>query len=73
MRIIVQIRSDRHVAGQITILVRDLDITYVHGLFRVGFRFRCLALNVNRHVHCTGGPTQIHLLSLFVRLFRCIV
>ena len=33
LRIIVQIRSDRHVAGQITILVRDLDIACVHGLF----------------------------------------
>ena len=41
LRIIVQIRSDRHVAGQITILV---DIAHVHGLLllsELSFQVSC--------------------------------
>ena len=59
----VKIRSDRHVAGQITILVRDLDIACDHGLFWVSIRFRCLALNVNRRVHCTGRSNPNYLVE----------
>ena len=34
----------------------------------MSFHFQCLSLNVNLHVHCIGGPTQIHLLSPSVRV-----
>ena len=37
------------------------------------FAFQVSFTERHMRVPCIGGPTQIHLLSLFVRLFLCVV
>ena len=53
------------------ILVRDLHIALVHQLFRVSFHVFHQTSTCT--FHCIGGPTQIHLLSLFFGIFLCMV
>ena len=66
------VRFDRPAAGQITTLVRDLDIAYVHELVGVSFHSSVFHRTSHVHVHCIGGSTQTRLSGFLLLLFLCI-